>query len=538
MSKGFSSIFSHMKTYLSYSELFGIKSSLENVKEDIRRINLDEALIILSMFSVLDKKSMEALKNKLLPFVRDKELIDTFEVFDVSNLMYAMKWFIAYGTRSPYYNFENKFDKPFNVFLTVLKITDHMIDNIDAHEDVEDTILKGSLFNRDTEIDRSLIRQHIMFEEIARDINRFEKNEFIDIHQIFKEKFGYTIAEYVATSFSLNLHSIKGCSYKDVVDGKDWGIKSELFFEKISIKEKALAIYKDLCVDPIELKDWARNTIKNPFDFEPLLVRPIFVSGNISYPSSPGNMNAVIFDGLFFKIRSCFSRRDTSFFDFFGRLFEIYISDMLKTAVDSSKISSYNFIDEFSYGKDLGSRSSDAYIQLGKSLLIIECKSGRIRKETKIEANAKTTEGDFKKYVMAPIMQANRAYTEIIDQMPQKFGVSDKVFILSVSYHSFPRLPKYNALINEQNWKKDLNPNIKQFDYLGLMDIEIIAYIIENLDLSVFRFIHNKLTNEEYIPYPNYFYSKFGKIKRLNTHSKKLKEIFDNMRQTIGFENS
>lgn len=538
MSKGFSSIFSHMKTYLSYSEVFGAKYPLEEVKQDIKRINLDEALIILSMFSVLDKESMGLLKNKLLPFVRDKEFIESFEVFDVSNLMYAMKWFIAYGLRNPYYKFENRFDKPFNVFLTVLKITDYMIENIDKYEDVQDVVLKGALFHRSTEIDKSLLRQHIMFEELAREVDRFEENEFIDIHQIFEEKFGYTIAEYVATSFSLNLHCIKGCSYKDVVEGKDWGVKPDLFFEKVSIKDKALDIYQDLFIDPLELKNWARKTIKNPYDFEPLLVRPIFVSGNKAYPSSPGNMNAVIFDGLFFKIRSCFGARDTSFFEFFGRLFEMYVSDMLQAAVDASRNSSYKFIDEFSYGRNLSNRSSDAYIQLGNSLLIVECKSGRIRKETKIEADVKTTEEDFRKYVMMPIMQANRAYSEIIDQMPEKFGASNKVFILSVSYQSFPRLPKYNGLINDQNWQKDLNPNVEQFDYSGLMDIEIIAYIIENLDLSIFKFIHTKITKEEFVPYPNYFHSKFGEIRRLKSHSKKLEEIFDTMTKILGFKNS
>ncbi|UOR11322.1 hypothetical protein [Halobacillus amylolyticus] len=536
MSKRFSSIFSHMKTYLSYSEIFGIKSPLEEVKQDIRSINLDEALTILSMFSVLDKESMTSLKNKLLPFVRDKEFINSLEVFDVSNLMYAMKCFIAYGTRNPYYKFNNSYDKPYNVFLTVLKITDYMIDNIDTYEDVQDVVLKGALFHRSTELDRSLLRQHIMFEELAREVHRFEKNEFIDIHQIFEMKFGYTIAEYVATAFSLNLNCIKGCSYKDIVEGIDWGINPDLFFKNVSIKDKALAIYKDLCIDPLELRDWARSTIKNPYDFEPLLVRPIFSSGNKAFPSSPGNMNAVIFDGLFFKIRRCFETRDTSFFDFFGRLFEIYVSDMLKAAVKASKISAYNFIDEFSYGKDLSKRSSDAYIQLGKSLLIVECKSGRIRKETKLEADEKTTEEDFKKYVTKPIMQASKAYSEILDQMPEKFGGAKKVCILSVSYQSFPRLPRLHY--DDQNWQKDLSPNVNQFDYLGLMDIEIIAYIIENLDISIFRFLNTKITNKEFVPYPNYFYKKFGDIRRLKSHSNKLEEIFDNIKKTLGFKKS
>ncbi|USK82555.1 hypothetical protein LHV56_11985 [Peribacillus frigoritolerans] len=197
-----------------------------------------------------------------------------------------------------------------------------------------------------------------------------------------------------------------------------------------------------------------------------------------------------------------------------------------------------HFIDEFSYGKDLSKRSSDAYIRLRNSLLIVECKSGRIRKETKIEADEKTTEEDFKKYVTKPIMQANRAYSEIIDQMPEKFGGAKKVYILSVSYQSFPSLPKYNELLHDPNWRKDLNPNVKQFDYLGLMDIEIIAYIIENLDLSIFLFLNTKIKNKEFVPYSNYFYTKFGEIRRLKSHTNKLEEIFDNIKRTLDFNKS
>lgn len=534
--KGLSSIRPHMKTYCSYSEIFGKKASLEEVKKDIRRVNLDDALQILSMFSSLNQSSMEFLKSKLIPFAKNQEFINDLEAFDVSNLLYAMKWYIAYGTRNPYYNFENDFDKPFNVFLTLLKITDYMIENIDTYEDVEDIVFKGLLFHRNTELDRSLLRQHIMFEELARDEKRFEKNEYIDIHQVFELKFGYTIAEYVAIALSLNSNCISGCSYRDIIEEANWNINPSAFFDRVSIKEKALAICHDLCVDPLTLRDWARETINNPYDLEPFLVRPLFSRGNECFLSSPGNMNAIIFDGLFFKIRSCFDKTDTSFFDFFGRLFELYVSDLLKNSTKESKISGYQFIDEFSYGGDLSKRSSDAYIKLGNSLLIVECKSGRIRKETKIEADKKIAKEDFKKYVTKPITQANKAYSEITKETPNKFMGVKKVFILSVSYQSFPHIPKFNDILHDANWRRDLNCNVKQIDYIGLIEIEILAYIIENFDITVFKFLTTKINNEEFVPYPNYFYEKFGEIKRVKSHSKLLPQIFDNMRNTLAFK--
>lgn len=535
MHKGFSKISTFIKTYLTYSEIFGQKASIEEIKNDIRRINIDEALFILAQFSVLNDKGLLDLKNKLKPFLTDKEFVESFEAFDLSNLMYTMKWFIAYGTRKPYFSFENNFRKPFNIFLTVLKISDYMVDSMDNTDDVENVVLKSSLFIRNTQIDRSLLREHIMFEELARSPERFEPNDYLDIHKVFEEKYGYSIVEYVSTVFTLNISCVNKRSIEEVLYEADWGINPSIFFDKITMKKNALSIYNDLCIDPMELRDWARSTINNPYDFEPLLIHPIFTFNDCAYPSSPGNMNSIIFDGLFFRIRNCFGKNDTSFFDFFGRLFELYVSVMLKDAVSESSLP-YNYIEEFKYGKDNGKRSSDAYVAIGKSMIIFECKSGRIRKETKVDANEVTTETDFHKYVMSPIMQANKAFSEITELNPNKFDNVNKVAIISVSSQSFPRLPKYHELINKREWQSELHPSVKIFDYSGLNDIEAIAYFMSTLKISIYRIIQTKISIAEFIPYPNYFYEKYGEIKRLNSHNQKLKEIFELLKNTLGIQ--
>ncbi|MCE0450052.1 hypothetical protein [Brevibacillus sp. AF8] len=539
MDKDFAAIDSLIKTSLTYSELFGTKTESEEIIKEIRSYDLDEALSILSQFTVLNKESIQSLKQVLYPHVIDKSFVDRIEPFDTQSLMYAMKWFIAYGTRNPVHSLDNGFDVTFNMLLTVLKIADHMFSDIDDLEEIEDMVIKGSLFVRNTDLDRSLLRQYIMFEELARDSELFEQNDFIDIHRVFEDKYGYTIQEYVSTVFSLNLHCVKGRSLKEVLSDKDWGIDTDQFFEKVSIKDKAMEIYKDLCIEPLELREWAMDSLKNPFDYELLLTKPIFINDRQgkTYPCSAGNMNANIFDGLFFKIRNCFPKHDTSFFAFFGRLFENYIADTLKKAVSEARIKEYKFIEEFSYGK-MNKKSSDAHIRIGQSLLIVEGKSGRIRKETKIEANERTTVGDFRKYVVEPIEQANEAYSAILQSEPDRFRGVKKVYILSVSSHTFPKVPKYNDLISDKHWLNSLHYTVKKVDYLGLIDLEVIALAIKELDTTIFRFIDNKKTKADYIPYSNYYFNKYGKIKRLESHDKKLKEIFRNINVTLGFKNS
>ncbi|MCM3257025.1 hypothetical protein M3664_04420 [Paenibacillus lautus] len=538
MSKNFSKISNHVKTYATYSEFFNRKASIDEIYNDLRSINLEEALFILSGFTIWNMRSKQYLKEILIPLIStdDLDYLNSVEAFDVSNLMYTMKWFIAYGTRSPIQGFNNDFSNLVNVYLTVLKITDYMVDSINGYSDVQEVILKSSLFLRDSQLDRALIRQHVIFEEIARDRNRFTPKSFLDIHGAFEEKYGYTISQYISVVFTLNMDCIKGLDLDDIRNDTEWGINPSSFFDKVSIKNTALSIYKDIVIDPLNLREWAKNTLENPYDFEAMLLHPMFSYKNKAYPFSPGNMNSVLFEGLYFKIRNCYDQKDQSFHRFYGLLFESYVSNLLKDAVEKAKIKGYKFIEEFKYGKQ-NNLSSDAYILLGKSLLIIECKAGKIRKETKLEADEETSKGDFEKYVMKPITQASNAYTDVIKNQPNFFGKVKKVFILAVSSHSFPRLPRFIALMDDPEWEKNLDPIVKEYDFLGINEIELMAYIISNHDSSVFRFIETKKRADDFTPYQNYYYRKYGEIKKSDLLTEAFWKAQKNIRRILFSKN-
>ena len=124
---------------------------------------------------------------------------------------------------------------------------------------------------------------------------------------------------------------------------------------------------------------------------------------------------------------------------------------------------------------------------MGKTLLIIECKGGRIRKETKVTADPNISTKDFEKYVMRPIKQANDAYEEILKDS-EIFKDVNKVYILSVSLQSFPRIPKYHELLSREEFINSLHPTVKFFDYIGLSELELIAYIIETRKNQFLKF--------------------------------------------------
>lgn len=528
-SSDFSRIASYMKTWLSYKEIFGFKPSKAEIIRDIKSINLEEALTILAKLSVADEQYKNTLITALKPHIIDSEMIESVEPFDLINLLYGVKWFIAYGDKTPKYTYDNTFDKPYNVFLTVLKITDYMVEKIDSKDEVENMVMQSWLFNRPGEIDRSLIRQYEMFQNIALNKDLFQEKDYIDIHTIFSNEYGYSIEYYVSILLSLHQQIVKSLNINEVLSTSPWGINLNTFFDKINDKSIAKEITNGLILEIDTVKSWAKETIDNPFDYEVLLSKPLFKSNDMVIPFSPGFLNSTIFDGLCFKLNSCCSKVKKDFFPFFGLLFEQYVANTLKASAKSARKVPYKYIDEFPFGKK-NDKSSDAYLLLGRSLLIFECKGGRLRKETKILADPTISQKDYEKYALDPIKQANKAYKNIISTDPLKFNKVNKVYILSVSLQAFPKIPKYNKTLDEI---EDLHPDVKVIDYISLSELELLAYIINNHDFSLFKFILNKKRKDEYIPYQNYYYKKYGVIKRADVLENSLKQSTELMIKTL-----
>ncbi|MED3575977.1 hypothetical protein [Cytobacillus praedii] len=531
----FSKLHKHMRAYLTYSQLTGQKASKEEIIKEIQSIHLDDALLILAKFTIVDEQSKSFIFKELKSELKDKQMAEYTDLFDLSNILYSIKWFLAYGTRNPFFNYAKPYPNYIHILLTILKISDYMVGIIDSSSDAEDLVIKSSLLLRSGEIDKAIIRQYVMFEKLALDKQFFEKNEYIDIQKCFKDTFGYTISQYISTLFSLNLPTVYKLNWQSFnKSASDWGISRHDYFSKVGIKAISNQILGDLSVVPQTHQKWALKTINNPYDYEELLSQPIFSYNNKLYPFSPAHINATIFDGLCFKLNICCSQKGKSFFPFFGRLFEKYISLVLGKAVDIAKISGYQYIPEFKYGKE-HTDSSDSYVQIGSTLVIFEGKGGRIRKETKVKADPKYALEDFKKYVIKPILQANKSYTNILEKYPEKFKGIKKVIIISVSLQSFPKVPKFHKLLFEKDFKKHLHPHVKTVDYIGLSDLELFALIINKENVTLPRFILAKQMFNDYIPYSNYYYEKFGVIKRTHYLDEVLKEAHNQIKITFSF---
>ncbi|MBU0940246.1 MAG: hypothetical protein KKD36_02300 [Bacteroidetes bacterium] len=517
-----------MGTFLTYSDIFNKKANLKEVIEDIRKIELKKALTIISNYSLYNDEQKKDLVKRLQPFIENPEVLEQIEktyIFDVLNLNYSLKMFLAYGIESPATKFDDEYGDFWNVLMTILKISDLMEDDLADDIQLQQTVQKIWLINREQSFMTTLARQQLFFEEIATGPTIFG-NAFVDIHQYFEEEYGYTIQEYISilSAVSAKIEMTK----LNFEEQKLTGISID-YFKTTKKQEIAQLIFSSLTSDLTVLKEQAKQSLDNIYDNEYLINKPFFKYNDYYVLFSPALINLGLFDSLCFKLQKICGKYKKDFFTFFGRLFEKYVEFILKDVTQKTSIP-YHFIPEYQYvsGKD----SSDSYIRLGKNLLIIECKGGRITKDAKISADLMVTEDNFQKYAIEPINQASVAYTDILKLDPKKFSGVKKVYILSVGLQRFPKLPMYHERLKDELL---LHPAVIECDYISLFDLEVIAAYIENQKKSVFKFIEDKKHYYEYYPFEHYYVKKYGEVHYLSLHkqtfSSLIKKVVESFRE-------
>lgn len=171
MNDAFSKTYEIMGAFLTYSDIYGKKPKLQEVIDDIRKIELKKALTIISNFSLYtQEQTKEIVVSKLSSYITNPLVLERLEstyLFDVSNLYYSMKMFIAHGTEKPFYKFNNSFGDHMNILNTILKISDLMQDDVGNDIQVQQTIQKLRLINRENSIFKVREFSYCIFISIA-----------------------------------------------------------------------------------------------------------------------------------------------------------------------------------------------------------------------------------------------------------------------------------------------------------------------------------------------------------------------------------
>lgn len=513
--------------YLDYKLVFGRKPTEEEIINEIKTIEIDFALEILSKFSFWDNDEQRAKIIKVFPEV-DKNISNEYSgvktyLFDQSNLRYSIKMFLKYGRNKEDINDDKYCRKQVEqkIFICVLKINTLLNKSILSEQSNEKMLQKVWLIDRKMDLTVALNRQHEIYEKIARNFNNDNK-EYIDIHKIFEDYYGYTINQYktLVMIIYLNLENRKNNSSDKIL------FRFNLDRLKLNDiqKNQYKIILDELTAENTYLKKWAIESLDNFYDSEYIITKPLYFDGDSYIVFSLSLLEKAIFEGLWFKLLECCKDNNKNFMGFYGRLFEKYINNILKNSIKNTKIKDYKFIQEFKFGHD-NLDSSDAYIMIGKSLLIFEAKAGKITRETKTNADDKITNKDFEKLAIKPIIQANQTFKEIIRQNPIIFKKVKKVYIFAISSQTFPRI---ESLFDKLNLEvNNLHEKIKYFDFIGLNDLEAICSLIENKDITIFKFIDERNKYSKYIPLENYFAIKYGVIPYTNLFKTNINDVFN-----------
>ncbi|MET3507047.1 hypothetical protein [Halalkalibacter oceani] len=535
MKNSFDKAIRNMKVYITYEGLFGSKVPIEKIKRDINKINQSDALKVLSCLNWLNEDS----KSQLIQIICEQASVkmqEEFEIsFDNSNILYAIKWFLAFGNNkapSTVSSVTTAGNFVVRVVMILLQISDH-IHLSHENDSIEQMYMKISLFYRDSNIDRSIIRQNLFFQKYAKNKSLFEPNEYMDINNDFYQYYGYKIDDYVNVLLAAGHSGKLKNSLKDLFNFYQQGIKLDSYFSKLRNSDLSSKILADIVVDPKLYKDKAIQTIDNAFDNEYLITSPFFKIDDRAFMFSNEIHNQSIFDGLYFKLIKCYEhdkKLTNKFFTFFGRLFEIYIADTLKNSVSDSKLS-YEYIDEFYYDKD-NKRSSDAYIKLGKSLLIIEAKSGKIPKQSKTKPSTETIRKDFSRLFFNPNKQAFDTFKALRER--GYFIDIKKVFILSSTYNTLSKTPTFYEEIFTNDLQSVFTSPVKFVDQIGINDLECLAYFFQSQEKSVFRSLENKKNTDPFSSYVQYYYNHYGEYRRTNYHDSTLKQAFVEMGKFFG----
>lgn len=514
--KGMSGMF---MTYEMFNEP---TPTLDEVITEIRCVDKFFALSIIFEISNLSSEDQKKIANNLLEKYVSKKSRRKIYAFDASVLHQTIKMFLKYGVSKIELAVENKCVKRSRVAILALKIASLQGENIvSSNDSLEKEYFKASLVNRNQHFASIVSRQLNIYGNIPKKLKQ-HNNGYIDIEKVFKEKYGYTINEYIFVLNSINTLIEAFPNNSNTL----FGVDENFVLTNPNVPMKR--ILEDLCVDMNELTNSLTDEeLKNFYDIKKLVPKPLFKRNLLYVPFSIPILQMAMFDGLWFKVKIACEEKKLEFPNFYGRLFEEYVSEILNDAIENSKIE-YKFIEEFSYGKQ-NTLSSDCYLRFNDKLLIIEVKARRIREETKNMASSNDIFNDFNNLSIKPIKQAYTAFENIMKEDPKKFENIKEVYIFSVTSSRFPRIVSMQSKLKTELNKMN-DSRVKKIDYIGVEDFEAICMIIEEGKKNIFELFDEQ---NVYIPISNYYYERFGGLKNTR-YSLKIIQSFDKTFGVLG----
>ncbi|SKC09537.1 hypothetical protein SAMN06296386_1242 [Lachnospiraceae bacterium] len=351
--------------------------------------------------------------------------------------------------------------------------------------------------NVDHNVAAEIVRSYYLFAILNRNIDLFNedvKREYRDYWTAFSSKYEYSIEEYLFVCFRELQQYYDTDAYLSY--HSTWFDPHDTY-AGTKMESIASMVIEDISTSPESLKMWCTDTYDEIWNFQSFLSTPFIKSSNGMYISiSDFTLKNIFFENLFWKVRECFPHEDSRTMAFYGRLYEKYIQDQTESVV--AKANAYKYIDEFSYGKGEGKKSSDAYIKKGTKLLAIEAKGFSVLFDC---LQNKSVDRNLEKLYIKPILQADIAFAN--NKERDEFIDVNELYIVSVTMDSINAVPGYIEKCSKVIYEKHISLELKGFYNISIEEYEMLMFLIEN-GADIFSIMGEYLGEATLMPFSNY----------------------------------
>lgn len=507
---------------LRYTDVYN--SELPDLIEEIHSLNMHKAISIISEL-IMKKDHKEEIrvtsklimnltfemKLKYLYFDIKKDDFNSFinhpiaskniHLISLQMLLMLLKFIILHGNYDTLddtgYDISiDDYRKIIELQLIVANLNDTKYQGIKF--DAGHFVYSNYHLNYSKNVANMFLRMYYMLEILNRDKTIFSNiiGEYKDYYNDFKNKYDFTITEYLFILFS---HLIPYYQNDDVkLSSLTYWKNNNTFYIEEHNRELAKKVISLLSLPAKAYRSWAANTIDNEWNFIKFFQFPFILDNVGNYISiSDITLGNAFFEKLFWLIRDCYPKDDDRSMSFFGRLFEIYIQDITEQASNEK----YKYMPEFTYHYSDGDiKSSDAYIKNNNKLLVIESKGFPVLADCMIK-NERIDDNN-KKLFITPVLQADSFLYKIHNQY-DGFKEVTEAYIVSVTMESINAVPEYYESIYQAIETDKKSAVTKYYFNFNIEEYESLMNLLEN-GIDIFALLKKYFNLEYLIPFSSF----------------------------------
>ncbi len=454
---------------------------------------------------VLKKEFCEIEPNALGEFKNCPVLHKNKHIISQQMLLVLLKYFLAYGKQHSGEMGRITADTYKQIIDLCLMVTEDCHRFIQSADfDIQNFVYCNYHVNSSKNIAAAFSRTYYMLEVLNQQKVQFKGvlREYINYNDDYIKHYGFGILETISVLF-WEARAYIGTEALRLQYAPLWKRIDDIY-GNTALYETAQKVLDLLSTSVSDSTEWAIKTIDQIWNFNRFLSFPFLSLVDGEYISvSEYTLKNAFFENVFWLIRACYPDDSKSAMAFYGRLFELYIQRLSKSAADSSIC---EYIDEFDFGRDK-KRSSDAYIKSGNQLIVIEAKGFSILISSLVD---KDIERNNNKLFVNPILEANKCFYNIRQSTDKRFDDVEELFIVSVTMDNINAVPGYLSDITERIVDKKKETGVVEHYYnMSIDEYEMLMRLLET-GKDIFSILLEYSELPEMLPISNFLRIKNG----------------------------